>query len=100
MRKLFFWMPLVLVGSLVYWSLAVSLGGMSLWAIWPSSDAVEKDIYQPITVKLVGDVEASDLAPCELVETADRAIEGATPGPAESTPPTLGPTQGPGDTAF
>jgi hypothetical protein len=100
MRKLFFWMPLVLVGSLVYWSLAVSLGGMSLWAVWPSTDAVEKDIYQPITVKLVGDVSPGDLAPGDLVDCADSITETAPPGPADSTPPTLGPTQGPGDTAF
>jgi hypothetical protein len=100
MRRLFFWMPLVLVGSLVYWSLAVSLGGMSLWAIWPSTDTVEKDIYQPITVRLVGDVEPCSVASGELADCQDPVIEEVVPAPAESAPPTLGPIQGPGDTAF
>jgi hypothetical protein len=50
MRKLVFWMPLLFVGSMMYWTVAVGLGGLSLGALLPAMDMADRDIYQPIRV--------------------------------------------------
>ena len=92
MRRLILWMPFVFVGSLMYWSLAMSLCGMSFWSLRPTPDSFERDFYQPLTVNLVEDaVRGSDEGEWRPVDQFEPTVE---------SPPTLGPPQGPGDTAF
>jgi hypothetical protein len=70
MRKWILWIPVLMVGSLVYWTIALNFGGLSLIAL--SSFSVDpdgadgqalpvvKDGFQPITVNLS---DTSDEAP-------------------------------------
>ena len=91
MRRLILWMPFVFVGSLTYWSLAMSLCGMSFWSLRPTPESIERDFYQPLTVNVIEEpahADEGDWRPVDLSE------------PTSETPPTLGPPQGPGDTAF
>lgn len=54
------WIPVVLVGAMVYWTLAFGLGQRSLdamlrdglWSIPADDDAFPRDSYQSITVNL------------------------------------------------
>jgi hypothetical protein len=62
MRKWILWIPVLMVGSMIYWTIALNFGGLSLLAL--STDAVPasavddlndlRDSYQPITVNLTG----------------------------------------------
>jgi hypothetical protein len=127
MRKLVFWMPLLFVGSMMYWTVAVGLGGLSLGALLPAVDLAERDIYQPIRVTFGRGEDLS--ATADSVEPGNEAneandadgdppVEGATSeaiqvepetdlggsgGPVvaiPAAPPSSGPASGPGNTAF
>jgi hypothetical protein len=127
MRKLVFWMPLLFVGSMMYWTVAVGLGGLSLGALLPAVDLAERDIYQPIRVTfgraaivdgMPDDLSATSDAVEPGVDDGDPSVEGATSeaiqvepetdqggsgGPVvaiPAAPPSSGPAGGPGDTAF
>jgi hypothetical protein len=77
MRKWAIWIPMLMIGSMLYWTLALSFGGLSLmtFATPPDPDVVDaagtlgNDVYQPITVNLFGlpGSEASD--PSDTPET-------------------------------
>lgn len=63
MPKSVIWIPLLLVGAMVYWTLALGFGGLSLMTVTLFQDdgadeaegpASLKDSYQPITVNFVG----------------------------------------------
>lgn len=121
MRKLVLWMPLLFVGSMMYWTLAVGLGGLSLGALLPAVDLAERDIYQPIRVTLgneqdppcaadsaspdveSGDPAIVDDATAEAIQVEAEADQGGSGGPFVAVPatrPTAGPPSGPGNTAF
>ena len=115
MRKLVFWMPLLFVGSMMYWTVAVGLGGLSLAALLPAVEGAERDMYQPIRVTFgkgtdtASPTDSADTSASEAAE-ASEASEGepeADEGGFERSaadvvppPPVAGPPQGPGDTAF
>ena len=57
MRKLILWVPVLMVGSLMYWTIALNFGGMSLVAlsscVLPGEDlgtVTPRDSYQMISV--------------------------------------------------
>jgi hypothetical protein len=126
MRKLVFWMPLLFVGSMMYWTVAVGLGGLSLGALLPAVDLAERDIYQPIRVTfgragmaggMADDLSATSDAVEPGVDDGDPSVEGTSEaiqvepetdqggsgGPVvaiPAAPPSSGPAGGPGDTAF
>jgi hypothetical protein len=60
MRKLILWVPVLMVGSLLYWTIALNFGGLSLLALSslaipaddPLVDRLDHDSYQPITVQM------------------------------------------------
>lgn len=60
MRKLILWVPVLMVGSLLYWTIALNFGGLSLLALSsfampaedPLADRLDRDSYQPITVNV------------------------------------------------
>jgi hypothetical protein len=56
MRKSVVWIPILLVGAMVYWTLALGFGGLSLMSVtsdsFASPDGIAKDGYQSITVNL------------------------------------------------
>jgi hypothetical protein len=60
MRKLILWVPVLMVGSLLYWTIALNFGGLSLLALSsfaipaddPLVDRLDHDSYQPITVNV------------------------------------------------
>jgi hypothetical protein len=116
MRKLVFWMPLLFVGSMMYWTVAVGLGGLSLAALLPAVEGAERDMYQPIRVTFgkgtdtACPTDPADTLGNEPAQTSE-AVEGDEPeadeGGSERSaadavppPPVAGPPQGPGDTAF
>lgn len=126
MRKLVFWMPLLFVGSMMFWTVAVGLGGLSLGALLPAVDLAERDIYQPIRVTFGrgpdpaaaedpaepgvddGDSSLDDAAATSEAiqvepETDQAGTEAVSDGPSvaiPAAPPTAGPPGGPGETAF
>jgi len=66
MRKWILWIPVLMVGSMVYWTIALNFGNLSLMAL--STYAVGeymdegrdlRDSYQPITVQIPGTEEAT-----------------------------------------
>jgi len=105
------WIPVLLVGAMVYWTLALGFGGLSLVSLTselPSPEGDARDSYQSITVNLSDSVEtdlAVDLAP-DLDVAAARTLE---QGDRPQVPPAEGGGQGltggtvrtgPGQTAF
>lgn len=60
MRKVILWVPVLMVGSLLYWTIALNFGGLSLLALSsfaipadePLVDRFDHDSYQPITVNV------------------------------------------------
>ena len=87
MRRWVMWIPVLMMGALLYWTLALSFGGLSLltFSALHDSDALEpdgaslsaRDGYQPITVNLAGAVIAADRARAQ----ADEDVE-PDPAPA------------------
>ena len=65
MRKLILWVPVLMVGSLMYWTIALNFGGMSLVAlsscVLPGEDlgVSPRDSYQIISVTHQGRVSLS-----------------------------------------
>ncbi|HEX2659337.1 MAG TPA: hypothetical protein VHU40_13735 [Polyangia bacterium] len=71
MRKWVPWVPLLMFGSLVYWTVALNFGGLSLMRLSSTffsmgnelgpclvdDDYPDKDSFQPITVHLAGQDE-------------------------------------------
>lgn len=54
------WIPVLLVGAMVYWTLALGFGGLSLVSLTselPSPEGDARDSYQSITVNLSESVE-------------------------------------------
>jgi hypothetical protein len=73
MRKSIIWIPVLFVGSMVYWTLAVGLGGLSLVSVTADSvpcrsslvepgggSEATDTIFQSITVKLGDSLELTD----------------------------------------
>jgi hypothetical protein len=111
MRKWAIWIPVLMVASLLYWTVALGLGGLSLFVFGLADCAADveladdmgtelKDSYEPTTARLL-DAEraASDEAPgrgiaVELVE--DRGQSSGSAGSASGSQV----DRGPGITAF
>jgi hypothetical protein len=111
MRKWAIWIPVLMVASLLYWTVALGLGGLSLIVFGLADCAADvelgddmgtelKDSYEPTTVRFF-DAEraAADEAPgrgipIELVE--DRGQGSGSAGSASGSQP----DRGPGITAF
>ena len=116
MRKSVIWIPVVMVGAMVYWTLALGFGGLSLLTFAPlfedggdtadSATVLPKDSYQSITVNLTGAAEleqaqAHEVAPVSVDLVAepdfrggDEGGQGAHGGGRSHD------DQGPGQTAF
>ena len=116
MRKWIPWVPLLMFGSLVYWTVALNFGGLSLMRLSSyflsmggelspcivDDDYLDKDSFQPITVHLTGQDELGlrtaddDSLTVDVVSdrepaSADQRGAGDRGGRADT---------GPGETAF
>jgi hypothetical protein len=121
MRKSVIWVPVVMVGAMVYWTLALGFGGLSLMTVTLFQDNADtsdsatgsvKDSYQSITVNLTGpaDLEQAQVheaIPVTVDLVADPDDPAAEParssGSGESGQGARGgraSDQGPGLTAF
>lgn len=108
MRKWILWIPVLMVGSMIYWTIALSFGNLSLLAL--STYALEeqaddlprlRDSYQPITVQIPGTEQAAatdddDSVVVDVVSDQDRddVRSAAHPEQRRAADP------GPGQTAF
>ena len=107
MRKWILWIPVLMVGSMVYWTIALNFGGLSLlalstYAVPASSDeAIDlRDSYQPITVN-VGNEEAATADDDDSVDVdvvSDR--DGVRSDQRRAVDLQGKPDPGPGETAF
>jgi hypothetical protein len=118
MRKSVIWIPVVMVGAMVYWTLALGFGGLSLMTVTLFQDNTDtsdsatgsvKDSYQSITVNLTGaseleQVQAHEAVPVTVDLVADPDSMGEPAGSDESGQGAHGggrtSDQGPGQTAF
>jgi hypothetical protein len=113
MRKLILWVPVLMVGSLLYWTIALNFGGLSLLALSsfaipaddPLVDRLERDSYQPITVQM--NVNLSDRDEPTLQAPADEdpvvvdvVSDHETPRSGQGGAGDHRSDQGPGETAF
>lgn len=114
MRKWIPWLPLVMFGSLVYWTVALNFGLLSLLGLSSyvslSTEVglgtddfyVDKDSFQPITVHLTGQddlgLRASDSDSLLVDVISDRDTTRLDLGGAGDRSGRV--DQGPGDTAF
>jgi hypothetical protein len=94
MRKSVIWIPVVMVGAMVYWTLALGFGGLSLMTVTLFQDNADtsdsatgsvKDSYQSITVNLTGAAEleqaqAHEAVPVTVDLVADPDPAGASVG--------------------
>jgi len=74
-NKSIVWIPVLLVGAMVYWTLALGFGGLSLVSLTselPGPEGDARDSYQSITVNLS---ESPESEAAER-ETGDRAVNG------------------------
>jgi hypothetical protein len=113
------WIPVLLVGAMVYWTLALGFGGLSLVSLTselPSPEGDARDSYQSITVNLSDSWEAElpdprlpgpgvtvDLVPDLDGTRTPEEGEGAQTAPAEGGGQGLtggAVRNGPGQTAF
>jgi len=72
------WIPVLLVGAMVYWTLALGFGGLSLVSLTaelplPEGDA--RDSYQSITVNLTESPESSGQADEVLAPEPGGAVD-------------------------
>ena len=113
MRKWAIWIPVLMVASLLYWTVALGLGGLSLFAVTAldcgpdaagagqgagsAIGAMVSDSYTPITVNIVDPMAAADDDGDEADDntgvTVD-LVEDPTPAPPATD------RNGPGATAF
>jgi hypothetical protein len=117
MRKWVMWVPVLMVGALLYWTLALSFGGLSLltFSALHDSDAFDsdgpsiRDSYQSITVNLAGQPDpqgddATDVDPAAGSVTVDLVSDRESGPGGEHGQATRGQDthqdQGPGKTAF
>lgn len=81
------WIPVLLVGAMVYWTLALGFGGLSLVSLTaelPAPEGDARDTYQSITVNLSDSVE-TDL---QYLRVQDPGVTGeADLAPALAGPP-------------
>lgn len=127
MRKWILWLPVLMVGSLVYWTIALNFGGLSLIALTSlsiDSDGLDgdaalgagpsiKDSYQSITVSFPDPGAPSGEGVDETAGAAARTradddssssvtvdvVSDHEPGSGEQSGAQRA-NQGPGDTAF
>ncbi len=107
MRKWILWIPVLMVGSMVYWTVALNFGGLSALALYTcvassSSDEASdlRDSYQPITVQIPGNEEAN-----AATDDDDAVIVDVVSDPVRSDQRRASdlqgkPDTGPGETAF
>jgi hypothetical protein len=118
MRKSVIWMPVLLVGAMVYWTLALGFGGLSLMSLTsdcvPYPDRLDRDSYQSIRVNLGDGPEAAgddvtsvtvDLVSDHEAARVDEDLEAAgAPGAGGQDARGSGrrsrTDRGPGETAF
>jgi hypothetical protein len=107
------WIPVLLVGAMVYWTLAFGFGGLSLMTLTQfengddASDWLVKDSYQSITVNLSDspdpvETQTPEAAQVKVDLVPDRGSEAGDPiGQGQGQGARGGVTrQGPGNTAF
>ena len=106
------WIPLVLAGSVLYWTVALGLGGLSVSFISDSQDSQDEMLEiapettispreEPIIVHLQTWSEARAMAPALGDEPPAPPVDdgtGSLPGQADLATPS--PTTGPGATAY
>jgi len=113
MRKWILWIPVLMVGSMVYWTIALNFGNLSLMAL--STYAVGeymdegrdlRDSYQPITVQIPGTEEANavpaddDEQVVVDVVSEHEQLERVRSEQRRAADPHGSPDTGPGKTAF
>lgn len=110
MRKWILWIPVLMVGSMVYWTIALNFGGLSLlalstYAVPPSSDEAMdvRDSYQPITVNVAGEdsaVPSGDDDEVMVDVVSDRDHDPVRSDQRRAADLRGRPDPGPGETAF
>jgi len=84
MRRSVVWIPFLLVGSMMYWALALGLGGLSLMTMTsealPCGEGLTRDGFQSITVNLGDSLEPpseeTDSLTVDLISDHDPAHAG------------------------
>ncbi len=97
MRRWFLWFPVVMVGSLFYWTVALGLGGLSLMAVSAVSSGLPEPMELnvsssiPIVVHLEESAEPEDVNdnvgcgyPGEAQPYVDEAAADAASGPGQT----------------
>jgi hypothetical protein len=77
-NKSIVWIPVLLVGAMVYWTLALGFGGLSLVSLTselPGPEGDARDSYQSITVNLSESPESEAAVAVER-QAGDRAVDG------------------------
>ncbi len=111
MRKWILWIPVLMVGSMMYWTVALNFGNLSLLALSTytfSGNADEatdlRDSYQPITVQIPGvEPTANDTADDDAVDVevvSDRDHDPVRSDQRRAVDLQGRPDPGPGETAF
>ena len=113
MRKWILWIPVLMVGSMIYWTIALSFGNLSLLALstYTVGEYMDeradngpglRDSYQPITVQIPGIEQASsnddDSVDVEVVSDRDR--DPVRSDQRRAVDLQGRPDPGPGETAF
>jgi len=113
MRKWILWIPVLMVGSMIYWTIALSFGNLSLLALstytvgeYMDEHADLRDSYQPITVQIPGTEQAStsddDSVDVDVVSDRDHDHDrdGVRSDQRRAVDLQGRPDPGPGETAF
>jgi hypothetical protein len=109
MRKWILWIPVLMVGSMIYWTIALSFGNLSLLALstytvgeYMDDHAELRDSYQPITVQIPGTEQAAadedDSVDVEVI--SDRDHDPVRSDQRRAVDLQGRPDPGPGETAF
>ena len=77
------WVPLVLVGSVLYWTVALGLGGLSVSLLGePAEESLELPAEEPIVVHLASGSELPNLPPAVVEEPTATDDDGTGSLPA------------------
>jgi hypothetical protein len=111
MRKWILWIPVLMVGSMMYWTVALNFGNLSLLALsaytfnGAGDEAADlRDSYQPITVQIPGvESTANGTADDDSVDVevvSDRDHDPVRSDQRRAVDLQGRPDPGPGETAF
>ena len=100
MRRWYMWVPVVVVASLLYWTVALGLGGLSLMAA--SALSVRQDFSVEVSDQATGNRydQSYDPIVVHLEESVEPEDVNDDVGCGYSDPGDAAPGPGPGQTAF